>query len=94
MLIGSSDYNGFIIEVKEDSIIIITPTPDAMDDYPTYEIFFDEHTEIESTRDSMNKFSAGDEVRVWIQEKGEAKKLATKIIIDVYGNDPSSTGMR
>ena len=94
ILIDSSDYNGFIGEVRENSLIVITPTSDPMDDYPTYEIFLTEDTEIESKRDKINDFRAGDEVRVWIEEKGKAKKIARKIIIDFYGNYPSSDGMR
>jgi len=91
ILFDSSDYNGFIIEVKETSLIISTPTSDPMDDYPTYEIFLTEDTEIEGKRDSVDDFRAGDEVRVWIEEKGDFKKIAQKIIIDVYGNYPSSS---
>ena len=95
ILIDSSDYNGFIVEVKETSLIITIPTSDPMDDYPTYEFFLTEDTEIEGKSDSLNGvFRAGDEVRVWVEEKEEVKKIAKKIIIDVYGNNPSSAGER
>ena len=73
-LVVSSDYNGFIVEVKETSLIIITPTSNPMEDYPTYEIFLTQDTEIEGKRDSINDFRAGDEVRVWIEKKGRTKK--------------------
>ena len=95
ILIDSSDYSGFIVEVKETSLIINIPTSDSMDDYPIYEFFLTEDTEIEGKSDSLNGgFRAGDEVRVWIEEKEEVKKIAKKIIIDVYGNNPSSEGER
>lgn len=41
-----------------------------MDDWPTYEIFLTEDTEIEGKSDSLNGgFRAGDEVGVWVEEK-------------------------
>lgn len=93
ILIYSSDYKGFIVGVRETSLIITTPTSDPRDDYPTYEIFLSEDTEIVGNRDRINDFRPGDEVRVWIEDKSKAKKIARKIIIDLYGNNPSSTGM-
>ncbi|WP_075618742.1 hypothetical protein [Paenisporosarcina indica] len=90
-LIDSSDYNGFVVGVKESSLIITTPTSDPMKDDPDYEIFLTEDTEIEGKSD-ISSFRAGDEVRVWIEDKDETKKIARKIIIDVYGNQPSSEG--
>lgn len=45
-------------------------------------------------RDRNNDFRPGDEVGVWIEDNSKAIKIARKIIIDFYGNHPSSTGMQ
>ncbi|MDN7240598.1 hypothetical protein QWY14_02295 [Planococcus sp. N028] len=79
---NSSDYQGYIEEVKETSIVISPPATDPEADYPVYEIFVGEDTLIEGSRNSFDELKRLDGVKVWIDNESEEKEFAERIVVE------------
>lgn len=79
---NSSDYEGFIEEIKENSIVIVPPMTEHEGDYPVYEIFLSEETEIDGAKDELIDLERGDEVKIWIEKADANKEVAEKILVE------------
>ncbi|WP_078553500.1 hypothetical protein [Bacillus alkalicellulosilyticus] len=75
-------YNVFIYEVRETSILIAPPATDPEASYPVYEIFIDQNTKIEGSKDKFEDLTEDDDVKVWVKPKGDGKEFAKKIVIN------------
>lgn len=82
----SSDYQGFIIAVDEQSFMVCPCEGDPEAQYPIYEIFVDEETEIEGEKSDFAEIEEQDKVRVWVKEGEEAAVIAEKISVDSDGD--------
>ncbi|MGH2318015.1 hypothetical protein ACRC6Q_09610 [Planococcus sp. SE5232] len=78
----SSDYQGYIEEVKKSSIIISPPATDPEADYPIYEVFSTEETIVEGKKESFDELERLDKVEVWVDKKSEEKELAETIVVE------------
>ncbi|ARI78472.1 putative periplasmic lipoprotein [Halobacillus mangrovi] len=74
------DFEGAIIEVKENSIVVGEDTVDPEASYPTYEVIINENTEINEPIDTLTN----EKVQVWVSGEGIEVdgKVAEKIKID------------
>lgn len=74
------DFEGAIIEVKENSIVVGEDTVDPEASYPTYEVIINENTEINEPIDPLSN----EKVQVWVSGEGIEVdgKVAKKIIVD------------
>ncbi|MBD8015344.1 hypothetical protein QL992_03325 [Microbacterium sp. APC 3898] len=79
---NSSDYEGFIEEIKENSIVIVPPMTEREGDYPVYEIFLSENTEIDGAKDKLSDLERGDKVKIRIEKAGANKEVAEKILVE------------
>ncbi|MBU9713583.1 hypothetical protein [Evansella tamaricis] len=76
------NYNNvFIYEVTETSILIAPPATDPEASYPVFEIFIDQDTKIEGSKDKFDELTEDDDVKVWVRRKGEGKEFAKKIVV-------------
>ncbi|MFQ3545753.1 hypothetical protein Q7A53_16865 [Halobacillus rhizosphaerae] len=88
----NADFQGVILEVKENSILVGEDDIDPEAQYPTYEVLIDDNTEIsgEVERfDQLKKFVRETEhpiVHVWVKDKGKNNEIdhraASKIIVE------------
>lgn len=78
----TSDYQGFIEEVKKSSIIISPPATDPEAEYPVYEVFITEKTIIEGKKERFDELERFDKVKVWVDEESEEKELAKTIVVE------------
>ncbi|WLD94302.1 hypothetical protein [Alkalihalobacillus sp. AL-G] len=90
-----ADFQGAILEVKEDSIIVGEDDIDPEASYPTYVIIIDDKTkfsgEVERFED-LDKFVSQTEhpehviVHLWVIDKGKNneidKRVASKVIVE------------
>ncbi|WP_152600805.1 hypothetical protein [Pontibacillus yanchengensis] len=70
-----------IIKLKEASIVISSREIDSNASYAAYEIWVDEDTKIEGNRSTFEGLSVGDNVEVWVRDKGAEKEFASKIVV-------------
>lgn len=80
--LDTSDYQGYIEEVKKSSVMISPPATDPEAEYPVYEIFITEKTIIEGNKESVDELERLDKVKVWIDEESEEKEMAVKIVVE------------
>ncbi|MFF2755858.1 hypothetical protein ACFVR1_19375 [Psychrobacillus sp. NPDC058041] len=80
---NSNDIEGSIYEIGDNSIKIEVLGDDPEADYPTYEIFIDDDTVIEGTKDSFSELEVGDNVKIWVENQEADKKNAKKISVFV-----------
>lgn len=78
---NSNDIKGSIYEIGENSIKIEVLGDDPEAEYPSYEIFIDDDTLIEGTKDSFDELEVGDNVEVWVENQEANKKIAEKISV-------------
>lgn len=78
----TSDYQGYIEEVKKSSVMISPPTTDPEAEYPVYEVFITKETIIEENKESFDELERLDKVKVWVDEESEEKELAEKIVVE------------
>lgn len=78
----TSDYQGYIEEVKKSSVIISPPATDPEADYPVYEVFITEKTSIEGNKESFDELERLDKVKVWVEETSEEKEMAETIVVE------------
>ncbi|KHE71471.1 hypothetical protein [Halobacillus sp. BBL2006] len=74
------DFEGAIIEVKENSIVVGEDDVDPEASYPTYEVLIDQNTEIDEPIDALSD----EKVQIWVSGNGVEVdgKLAEKIKIE------------
>ena len=87
-----ADFQGAILEVKENSIIVGEDDIDPEAQYPTYEVLIDDKTKLsgEVERfDQLKKFVRETEhpiVHLWVRDKGENNAIdhraASKVIVE------------
>lgn len=76
------DYsNMFIEDIKENTIVIAPPATDPEASYPAYEIFIDENTKIEGSKQKFDELNIHDEVKVWIKKTEDDKEIAKKVFV-------------
>lgn len=78
----TSDYQGYIEEVKKSSVIISPPATDPEAEYPVYEVFITEKTSIEGNKESFDELERLDKVKVWVEETREEKEMAETIVVE------------
>lgn len=78
----TSDYQGYIEEVKKSSVIISPPATDPEADYPVYEVFITEKTSVEGNKESFDELERLDKVKVWVEETREEKEMAETIVVE------------
>ncbi|MFF2755812.1 hypothetical protein ACFVR1_19145 [Psychrobacillus sp. NPDC058041] len=83
---NSNDIEGSIYEIGENSIKIEVLGDDPEADYPAYEIFIDDDTVIEGTKDSFVELEVGDIVKVWVENQEADKKIVKKISVFVINS--------
>ena len=79
----SNYIQGSIYEFGENSIKIEVFGDDPEAEYPAYEIFINDETVIEGTRNSFGELEVGDNVKVWVEKQEADDKTATKISVFV-----------
>jgi hypothetical protein len=74
------DFEGAIIEVKENSIVVGEDDVDPEASYPTYEVLINENTDIDEPIDTLSD----EKVKIWVSGNGIEVdgKLAEKIKIE------------
>ena len=80
---SSSDIEGAIYEIGENSIKIEVFGDDPEAEYPAYEIFINEDTVIEGRKGSFGELVVGDNVEIWLENKEADEKNAKKISVFV-----------
>lgn len=79
---ANPDYqNVYIYEIYEASIVIAPSVTDPEASYPVYEIFINENTKIEGSKDKFDDLIEGDDLKVWVTHKDENKEIAEKIVV-------------
>ena len=79
----SNYIKGSIYELGENSIKIEVFGDDPEAEYPAYEIFIDDETVIEGTKNSFGELEVGDNVKVWVEKQEAVEKTAKKISVFV-----------
>ncbi|WP_281863458.1 hypothetical protein [Planomicrobium okeanokoites] len=78
----SSDYEGLIMTKDEQSFMLCPCEGDPEAEYPIYEIFSDEQTEVEGKRSNIADIREQDKVRVWVKEGENVPIIAEKISVE------------
>ncbi len=78
----SSDYEGLIITMDEQSFMLCPCEGDPEAEYPIYEIFIDEETEVDGKRSNFSDIQEQDKVRVWVKEGELVTMIAEKISVE------------
>jgi hypothetical protein len=91
-----ADFQGAILEVKQNSIIVGEDDIDPEASYPTYEVFIDDKTkfsgEVEKFED-LDKFLSKAEhpiVHLWVIDKGENNEIDNRIAIKIIVEEEQS----
>ncbi|MFD2629875.1 hypothetical protein [Oceanobacillus kapialis] len=71
----------FIYDITESSIHIAPPATDPEASYPIYEVFINDSTVIEGAVNTFNELTLEDNVKVWVNQKGDGKEVAEKIVV-------------
>ncbi|KAB8125505.1 hypothetical protein F9U64_22530 [Gracilibacillus oryzae] len=76
------DYRNMFIENIKDNLIVIAPhATDPEASYPVYEIFIDENTNIEGSKQKLDELVVNDDVKVWIKKIDDDKEIAERIFV-------------
>lgn len=78
----SSDYEGIILSVTDESFMVCPCDGDPEAEFPLYEIFVEEETEIEGEKASFAEIEEQDKVRVWVKEGETVPLIAEKISVE------------
>lgn len=71
----------FIVDIKENSIVIVPHATDPEASYPAYEIIINENTKIEGSKYKLDELSVNDDVKVWIKKIDDEKEIAEKVFV-------------
>lgn len=83
---NSNDIEGSIYEIGENSIKVEVFGDDPEAEYPAYEIFINDNTVIEGTKESFAELEVGDNVEVWVENQEADEKVAKKIFVFVINS--------
>ena len=83
---NNSDFNGVILEVENDSIMVGTDDVDPEASYPAYKVLVDEETEFSGEVAVFSELKKGLKVDIWVLDNEENNsvdnKVASKIVIE------------
>ncbi|RSL29047.1 hypothetical protein D7Z54_33340 [Salibacterium salarium] len=89
---NDAHYEGTILEIKENSIIVGEDDIDPEASYPTYEILIDDKTEFNGEVEkfeNLNEFVSETEhpiVKLWVIDKGTNNeidnRIASKVVVE------------
>ncbi|MFZ3580120.1 hypothetical protein [Virgibacillus sp. DJP39] len=82
---NEANFQGEIIEMKEESILVANSEVDPEASYPTYDILVDNKTEISGEVAIFSELKSGQKVKIWVVDVGPNNqidnKVADKIIV-------------
>lgn len=79
---SDADFQGVILEVKEESIVVGTDKVEPEASYPAFEIFVNEDTEISGSATTFAQM-VDQEVEIWVANEGTSfdGNIAEKIVV-------------
>ena len=81
----SSNYQGLVVSVDETSFMLCPCEGNPEAEYPIYEIFVGNDTEIVGVRTEFMEIEQGDEVRVWVKDEEAAELVGERISVESKG---------
>lgn len=82
----SSDYDGVVLSVSDESILVCPCDGDPEAEYPVYEIFAEADTAIAGDKTEFAEIEEEDMVRVWVKDEEAAILVAERISVESEGN--------